>query len=59
MLFQNIPAETNGYMVLGYTIIFGTLGLYLFSLYSRRRSLEKDKEVLEELEADHEINPTR
>jgi CcmD family protein len=52
MLFQNIPADTNGYMVLGYTIIFGTLGLYLFSLYSRRRNLEKDKEVLEELEAE-------
>ncbi len=50
MLIQNIPAETTGYMVLGYTIIFGTLGVYLFSLYSRRRSLEKDKEVLEELE---------
>ena len=50
MLFQEIPAETTNYMILGYTIVFGTLAAYLFSLYSRKRNLEKDKEVLEELE---------
>jgi len=50
MLFQDIPAETTGYMILGYTIIFGTMGIYLFSLFSRWRNLEKDKEVLEEFE---------
>jgi hypothetical protein len=50
MLFQEIPAETTGYMILGYAVIFGTLGLYLFSLYSRWRNLEKDIEVLEEIE---------
>jgi hypothetical protein len=52
MLFQSIPADTNGYMVLGYTIIFGTLGIYLFSLFSRWRNLEKDQELLEELESE-------
>jgi hypothetical protein len=52
MLFQNIPADTNGYMVLGYTIIFGTLAIYLYSLFSRWKNLEKDQEVLEELEKD-------
>ena len=50
MFFQDIPAETTNYMILGYTLIFGTLAVYLFSLYSRRRNLEKDKEVLEEFE---------
>lgn len=54
MLFQEIPAETTNYMILGYTIVFGTLGGYLFSLFSRWRNLKKDKELLEELESEKE-----
>ncbi|HUF36916.1 MAG TPA: CcmD family protein [Anaerolineales bacterium] len=54
MLFQQIPSETTNYMILGYTIIFGTLGIYLFSLVSRRRNLEKDKEVLEKFQTREE-----
>ena len=52
MLFQDVPAETTGYMILGFVVIFGVLGGYLFSLYSRKRNLEKDRELLKELEED-------
>lgn len=50
MLLQEGPAETTGYMIFGFSIIFGTMIIYLFSLFSRWRNLKKDKELLEELE---------
>ena len=50
MFFQQTPAETTGYMIFGYTIIFGTMLLYLGSLFTRWRNYKKDQEVLEELE---------
>jgi hypothetical protein len=50
MFFQEAPAETTGYMIFGYSIIFGTLMIYLISLFTRWRNFKKDQEVLEELE---------
>ena len=53
MLFQllhDAPAETTGYMVAGYIVIFGLMSAYLISLALRRHSLEQDLEVLEDLE---------
>ena len=50
MFFQEAPAETTGYMIFGYSIIFGTLLIYLISLFTRWRNFKKDQEVLEELE---------
>ena len=50
MLFQEAPSETTGYMILGYAVIFGTLLLYLFSMYTRWRNLKKDEELLKDLE---------
>lgn len=50
MFFQEAPAETTAYMILGYAVVFGTLIVYLFSLFARWRNLQKDQEVLEELE---------
>ena len=44
-------AETTNYMIAGYVVIFGTMLIYLVSLILRRRSLEKDAQVLAELEA--------
>ena len=54
MLFLGLlhegPAETTNYMIAGYAIIFGVMGLYLLSLYLRRRNLNQDLEILEELQ---------
>jgi uncharacterized paraquat-inducible protein A len=47
MFLQEAPAETTGYMILGYIVIFGILAAYLLSLRLRWRSLEKDEELLE------------
>lgn len=50
MLLQQGPLETTGYMIFGYTIIFGTMLLYLISIVVRWRNLKKDEELLKELE---------
>ena len=50
MLFQAGPAETTGYMILGFSVIFGSMLLYLLSLMSRWKNLRKDEELLEDLE---------
>jgi len=44
------PADTIGYMVAGFVVIFGIIGLYLVSLYVRSRSLRREEELLLELE---------
>ena len=54
MLFQDAPAQTTGYMIAGYTVIFGSMLLYLVSLIVRRRNLEQDLQTLEELEKEHQ-----
>ena len=43
------PAETTGYMIAGYTVIFGVMLIYLVSLMLRNRSLKQDVEILEDL----------
>ena len=53
-LLQEGPADTTGYMIAGYTIIFGVMLLYLISLLVRQRNLQKDMEVLEEIQSDQE-----
>jgi hypothetical protein len=49
LLAQEGAAETTGYMIAGYAVIFGVMLLYLVSVIVRRRSLEQDLETLEEL----------
>ena len=49
-LLQDAPAETTGYMIAGYAVIFGLMLFYLISLVMRRRNLEQDLEVLEDLQ---------
>jgi hypothetical protein len=48
-LIQEGPAQTTNYMVYGYIVIFGVMLLYLLSLYIRRRNLEQDMELMEDL----------
>lgn len=49
-LLQTGPAQTSGYMIAGYTVIFGVMLIYLISLVIRSRNLKQDMEVLNELE---------
>ena len=51
-LLQLGPADTTSYMIAGFVVIFGLMLLYVLSLVVRTRNLEKDLEVLAEL--DHE-----
>ncbi len=48
MLFQDAPAQTTNYMIMGYAVIFGVLLLYLISLYLRSKNLKQDLAILEE-----------
>lgn len=49
-LLQEGPAETTGYMIAGYAVIFGVMLIYVASLYIRRSNLLRDLEVLQELQ---------
>lgn len=50
MFLQQGPADTFSYMVFGYAVIFVTMALYIVSLKIRSNNLEKDLELLEELD---------
>jgi hypothetical protein len=51
-LLQTQPAtpDTSNYMVAGFVVIFGTIFIYLASLVIRWRNLQRDLEILTELE---------
>lgn len=49
-LLQEGPANTTGYMIAGYTVIFGSMLVYLVSLFLRARNLTQDYETLKDLE---------
>ena len=51
-LLQEGPANTTSFMIAGYAVIFGVLLLYLISLLVRQRNLQKDLEVLEEIQGE-------
>lgn len=42
--------ETTNYMIFGFAVIFGVLGLHLASMYVRHRNLRRDWTLLEQLE---------
>jgi hypothetical protein len=44
------PANTMGYMIAGYAVIFTVLTVYLISLVVRWRNLRQDEETLRDLE---------
>ena len=44
------PADTIGYMIAGYGVIFGVMLIYLASLIIRYRNLRQDEEMLEQLD---------
>ena len=49
MLFQN-TIDTLSYMVAGYTIFFIVVIIYVTSLVSRWKKLQRDLQMLEELD---------
>ena len=43
------PAETTGYMIFGYAVIYGVLLLHVASIALRKRNMRRDMEVLKDL----------
>lgn len=55
---QDSPAETTGYMVAGYLVIFGLMAIYLLSLFIRQRNLRQEAALYEnDLENNKAIDP--
>ena len=52
ILLQEGPADTTDFMIAGYAVIFGVMLIYLISLLVRQRNLNKDLEVLEEIQVE-------
>ena len=50
LLLQEGPIDTVNYMIFGYTVIFGVMAIYLVSMFLRRRNLQRDLDLLEEIE---------
>jgi hypothetical protein len=50
MFFQEPTPDTSGYMIAGYAIAFLVMALYVASIYFRKRNLDQDMTVLEEME---------
>ena len=51
---QEGPANTTRFMIAGYAVIFGVMLLYLISLFVRQRNLQKDLEVLQDIQDEQE-----
>ena len=49
MLFQS-TIDTSNYMIAGYTVFFSVTIVYLLSLITRWKNLQRDLETLEELD---------
>jgi len=52
LFLQDAPANTTNFMIAGYAVIFGVMLIYLISLLVRQRNLQKDLEVLEEIQVE-------
>ncbi len=50
MLFQQAPADTMSFMILGFSVILGSMALFILSIYVRYQNLRKDQAILDEIE---------
>ena len=50
LLQQAATPDTSKYMILGYSVIFGVILLYLISLVVRFRNTKQEYQVLKELD---------
>jgi hypothetical protein len=48
-MMQTSPASTLGYMIAGYAVVLGAIGLYLASLVIRFRRLANELKMLDDL----------
>lgn len=46
---MDTPANTMGYMIAGYAVIFGVMLIYMVSLVVRWRNLRQDEQLLQDL----------
>jgi hypothetical protein len=44
------PAQTFNYMLLGYAVILGCVGMLLISMIARYRALKRELQMLQDLE---------
>lgn len=47
-LLQQGPAQTSGYMIAGFSIIIGLIGVYVMSLFLRLRKIDRAIGILRE-----------
>jgi len=57
MFLQDAPADTASYMILGFGVILGLIGLCLVSLAVRWRNAQRDLRMLEEIEGKRPPTP--
>lgn len=50
MFFQEAPADTFNYMVLGFGVIFAIIGIFIASLLIRFRHLKRDLELMDNID---------
>ncbi len=53
-ILQEAPAETTGYMIAGYGVIFSIMLIYIASIFIRRRNLKRRMAMLEEMQGKQE-----
>jgi hypothetical protein len=53
-LILQAPAETTRYMIAGYSVIFSVMLVYILSIFIRRRNLQRDLKILDEMETKDE-----
>jgi hypothetical protein len=51
---MDAPANTLGYMIAGYVVIFSGLIIYLVSLFIRQRNLSQEEAMLIDLDQEKE-----
>jgi hypothetical protein len=54
MLWQQAPAQTFSFMVFGYAVILGVIGIHVASLVVRFRQRRVDLDVLRSIEEEEE-----
>lgn len=52
LLFQDGPIESFNYMLAGFAVILGAIGIFIFSLVNRFRRLKEEESALEQIEED-------
>ena len=55
MFFQDATPDTSSYMILGYTIFFVVMAIYLISFFVRSRNLKQDMSTLESMKPESKV----